>query len=76
MLEEGLGLHCHQLHNMTWCVLLREAVKVEGGGVVLCVHVVAGFFIAWKGLEAMDRGNDVVRLIIVNWVIRKELLFK
>ena len=76
MLEEGLGLQRHQLHDMTWCVLFGEAVKVEGRGVVLRVHVVAGLVIAWNGFEAMDRGNDVVRLIIVDWVIRKELLFK
>ena len=75
MLEESLGLHGHQLHDMAWCVLLREAVKVEGRGLVLRVHVIAGLVI-WDRFKAMDRGYNVARLIIVNWVIRKEFFFK
>ena len=76
MLEESLGLHGHQLHDMAWCVLLREAVKVEGRGLVLRIHIVAGLFIAWDRFESMHRCNDVARLIIVNWVICKKFLFK
>ena len=43
---------------------------------VLRVHVVAGLVITWDRFEAIHRGYDVARLIIKNWVISKELLFK
>lgn len=76
VLEEGLRLHGHQLHDVAGGVLLREAVKVEGRGVVLRVHVVTRLVIAWDRSEAMHRGNDVARLVIGNWVIRKKLFLK
>ena len=76
MLEEGLRLHGHKLHDVAGGVLLGEAVQVEGRGVVLRVHVVTRLVIAWDRSEAMHRGNDIARLVIGNWVIRKELLFK
>ena len=53
MLEEGLRLHGHKLHDMAGGVLLREAVKVEGRGLVLRVHVVTRLVIARYRSEAM-----------------------
>lgn len=43
---------------------------------MLRIHVVAGLIIDWDRFEAVHRGYDVARLVIVNWVIRKELFFK
>ena len=53
MLEEGLRLHSHKLHDVAGGVLLGKAVQVEGRGVVLRVHVVTCLVIAWDRSEAM-----------------------